>query len=150
MHRFLERCGGFTGSGIGGGGAAAAAPAAARPAAAAAAPAPPPADAIHLALGPLRDDTRCSICWRTITRAKAGAYTRLVMAELKRILWERRRIQGLLRGCSGAVRGCWGRILCQKRLRLSWKVDECKPLRQGHRLHAPLLRRMYRRAPAQR
>jgi hypothetical protein len=30
-------------------------------------------------------------------------------------------------GCEGAL-GC---ILCQKRLRLSWKVDECKPLTSG-------------------
>jgi len=29
---------------------------------------------------------------------------------------------------SGVSRGCLGCILCQKRLRLSWKVDECKPL----------------------
>jgi hypothetical protein len=27
-----------------------------------------------------------------------------------------------------SVRGCFGCCLCQKRLRLSWKLDECKPL----------------------
>ena len=32
---------------------------------------------------------------------------------------------------SGVSRGCSGCILCQKRLRLRWKVDECKPLVEG-------------------
>jgi len=27
--------------------------------------------------------------------------------------------------------GCLGCIWCQKRLRLSWKVDECKPMLHG-------------------
>jgi len=27
-----------------------------------------------------------------------------------------------------SLRGCLGCVLCQKRLRLSWKLDECKPL----------------------
>ena len=31
-------------------------------------------------------------------------------------------------GVSMGIRGCPGFILCQKRLRLSWEVDECKPL----------------------
>jgi hypothetical protein len=31
--------------------------------------------------------------------------------------------------------GCLGCVLCQKRLRLSFKVDECKPLAPGA-LHA--------------
>jgi len=31
------------------------------------------------------------------------------------------------------IRGCAGCMLCQKRLRLSWKVDECKPLPRGRR-----------------
>ena len=30
--------------------------------------------------------------------------------------------------CFGVLRGIYGCILCQKWLRLSWKVDECKPL----------------------
>jgi len=30
-------------------------------------------------------------------------------------------------------RGCLGCILCQKRLMLSWKLDECKPLHVGPR-----------------
>ena len=28
----------------------------------------------------------------------------------------------------GGVGGCLGCVLCQKRLSLSWEVDECKPL----------------------
>ena len=32
----------------------------------------------------------------------------------------------------GGVTGYSGCLLCQKRLRFSWKVDECKPLRAGH------------------
>jgi len=28
----------------------------------------------------------------------------------------------------GSIRGCLEFIMCQKRLRLSWKVDECEPL----------------------
>jgi hypothetical protein len=35
------------------------------------------------------------------------------------------------RGLLRAVRGWLECNLCQKRLRLSWKVDECKPLRVG-------------------
>jgi hypothetical protein len=42
---------------------------------------------------------------------------------------------GAFRGCLGVVEqvlggiwGCLGCILCQKWLRLSWKVEECKPL----------------------
>ena len=47
---------------------------------------------------------------------------------------------GAFRGClggaqevNGGITGCLrvGCILCQKRLRLSWKVDECKPLVAG-------------------
>jgi len=37
-----------------------------------------------------------------------------------------RRCQGVVRSIRGS-----GRILCQKRLRLSWEVDECKPLAVG-------------------
>jgi len=37
----------------------------------------------------------------------------------------------LYRGCVGGVRGCLRCILCQKRLRLSRKVDECRPLLVG-------------------
>ena len=50
----------------------------------------------------------------------------------------------MLRGCLGGVRGyegCLGCILCQKRLRLSWKLDECKPLVRPARKyphHVPL------------
>ena len=32
---------------------------------------------------------------------------------------------------SRGIRECLGCILCQKRLRLSWKVDECEPLVHG-------------------
>jgi len=38
---------------------------------------------------------------------------------------------GVFRGCLGVsrgIKGCPGCILCQKRLRLSSKQDECKPL----------------------
>ena len=31
----------------------------------------------------------------------------------------------------GGMRGCLGCNLCEKRLRLSWKADECKPLERG-------------------
>ena len=37
----------------------------------------------------------------------------------------------MFRRCKGAlrsIRGCLGCISCQKRLRLSWEVEECKPL----------------------
>jgi hypothetical protein len=40
-------------------------------------------------------------------------------------------VEGLFRGCQevlGGIRGCLGCVLCQKWLRLSIKVDECKPL----------------------
>jgi len=40
------------------------------------------------------------------------------------------------RGCVGGVggvKGFLGCIMCQKRLRSSWKVDECKPLAGGAR-----------------
>ena len=47
-------------------------------------------------------------------------------------------IGGAINGCSGGVRQafgdirpCHGCILCQKRLRLSWTMDECKPLPRG-------------------
>jgi len=52
-------------------------------------------------------------------------------AQLKRFL----RDMGYISGCVGGVwgvlggiKGCLGCILCQKRLRLSRKVDDCKPL----------------------
>jgi hypothetical protein len=32
---------------------------------------------------------------------------------------------------AGGIRGCLWCILCQKRLRLSWKLDGCKPLASG-------------------
>jgi len=32
---------------------------------------------------------------------------------------------------SGGIRGCLGRVLCQNRLKLSLKADECKPLPGG-------------------
>jgi hypothetical protein len=35
---------------------------------------------------------------------------------------------------SGHVKGCIGCTLCQKRLRLSWKVDTCKTLATGESL----------------
>ena len=31
----------------------------------------------------------------------------------------------------GGIRGCSGCYLCQKRLNVSWKMDECKPLKVG-------------------
>jgi hypothetical protein len=49
----------------------------------------------------------------------------------KRFLWDRGShsgSQGLFKGCSGDVRGYSVCISCQKRLRLSLEVDECKPL----------------------
>ena len=36
-----------------------------------------------------------------------------------------------MRGCSGGIRGCPEYFLCQKRLMLSWEVDESKPLVNG-------------------
>ena len=39
--------------------------------------------------------------------------------------------QGIVQGVLGVTMKCVGCILCQKRLRLSWKVDECKPLPRG-------------------
>ena len=79
-------------------------------------------------------------CWcaRTCPATKAGAYTRPLSAQHKRFLWDKGCIEELFRGCfagvwevSGGVGGCKGCILCQTRLRLSWKVDECKPLYVG-------------------
>jgi hypothetical protein len=51
-------------------------------------------------------------------------------SQRKRFLWDR----GCIRGCSGGVSGelgWFGCPLCQKRLKLSFKVDECKPLHRG-------------------
>ena len=56
-------------------------------------------------------------------------------AQRKPFLQNRGYVWELLRGCLGGIKevigvvtGCVGCILCQKRLRLSSKVDECKPL----------------------
>jgi len=38
-----------------------------------------------------------------------------------------------VRGYEGAFRGCAGCILCQKWLRLNWKVYECEALHRGRR-----------------
>jgi hypothetical protein len=38
---------------------------------------------------------------------------------------------GGIQAVSGGVKMCTGCIIFQKRLRLSWKVDECKPLGTG-------------------
>jgi hypothetical protein len=34
-------------------------------------------------------------------------------------------------GCLGGITGCLGVFLCEKRLRLSCIVDECRPLARG-------------------
>jgi hypothetical protein len=39
----------------------------------------------------------------------------------------------------GGIRGCPGCILCQKRLRLSLKVDECRPLPASMSVSSALL-----------
>ena len=40
-------------------------------------------------------------------------------------------------------RGCLGCILCQKRLRLSRKVEECEPLPQGSEARGQAGRRLH-------
>jgi hypothetical protein len=53
-------------------------------------------------------------------------------AQFKRFAWERGCIKGLFRGCLGSVRGYEGLsrlcIVSGERLKLSSKMDECKPL----------------------
>jgi len=49
-------------------------------------------------------------------------------AQRKRFLWDRGCIQGVFQEVLEDIRGCSRFNLCQKRLRLSRKVSECKPL----------------------
>jgi len=76
---------------------------------------------VFLTIDPERD---------TVKRMKAGAYTRSLFSSTLSAFC------GIGAACSGSsggvcevsghMRGCLGCLLCQKRLRLSWKVDECK------------------------
>jgi len=45
----------------------------------------------------------------------------------------RARVGRVVKGCLGCV-GCF---VCQTRLKLSWKVNECKPLQGGQGMGAP-------------
>ena len=59
-------------------------------------------------------------------------------------------MQGVFRRVSKGIRGYSGCILCQKRLRLSVKVDECKPLAVGtYREHRESFRGIQARGMAQ-
>ena len=79
-------------------------------------------------------------------RVRQGLTLLHISAQRKRFLGDRGCNQGLFKRCLGGVRGYQGVsggisvylwcILCQKRLRLSLKVDECKPLVCGGDLTA--------------
>ena len=44
-------------------------------------------------------------------------------------------VWGVVRGFWGVSGDAQGMFLCQKQLRLSWEVDECKPLPHAHPGH---------------
>jgi len=48
-------------------------------------------------------------------------------------------VQGVIMGYQGVLGGVYGVFLCQKRLRLSWKVDECEPLVVGAVANAAII-----------